>query len=857
MRNIDQLNGIKSQLRQHLGAYLQAHGKHDVSPGGRFRCINKGHTDNHPSCGIIKGAPELFHCFGCGASGDIFTAASLLEEKPLRGREFITDNLIPLADMFGIVVPESMTKMSDAELHEMNVFHAYRAAAQVISEMARPPLVDETINAKYSWEEDTPRICGVGWVSSYDEYVRQMVSQHKVDKAFMAQVDLDNQAIFNPNSLIFTIKDEHGNPVGFAARDLKYEEKKEVYNEQYEKMVKEEGEDSPKLAALFCPRKFINSAAQIQTNEGTLVEKNDIYQKRKRLYGFDVARRWAPPLWIFEGYADRVTAYDRGMKNAVAVGSISFTPEHLQLLLETGQNFVIFVLDADEAGAAGTDRFVKLLSQHFGGHPGLRAEILVMPKGTDDPDAYIREHGLDAFKVLERTDVFTWQVAQCIARGDDPYKVCEDSIDLIVNEINNITRLRMARNLAKRTGISEDAVWREVTCKIDADRAKLEEARVALANGVAKRLIQNPSAAVAIVNEAQMKLEKLDAGALGYKPDGLVDHLEELFTRFTENVHEKELITGWPTFDERLGGLPFGDCLITLPGKQNQGKTSFIACLAHQLIDNNANAVVMSHSLDDSLDWFVPRILGSKYNLPSKWFRKAGYYLSTEDSFRPYWESGTKWLREVVKDERLILADAVSLPGTVPAFEGWVRSIRSRYPSKYLVACGDNFHLFDLPGMEEGERKVRIKSQLLKNIANRYHATIVMTVELPKDALRPGHRPRAADIKGSSGPAFDANICIGIYNDLKDFPNDPKLFWVDDAAPEDSHANLDGTVIMGKRKPIIELVFDKVKVDSGFAGSLYYELNPETARYKECTNDEMAKYWATSTSEDVRIKQSY
>jgi GTPase SAR1 family protein len=319
--------------------------------------------------------------------------------------------------------------------------------------------------------------------------------------------------------------------------------------------------------------------------------------------------------------------------------------------------------------------------------------------------------------------------------------------------------------------------------------------------------------------------------------------------RFEGNAKEKELLTGWPLFDDRLGGLPYGDCFVTIIGKQNQGKTSLIANLGHRLVDNNKNTSVMIHSIDDSLEWFIPRILGSKYQVPSKWFRKAGLYMVEQSAgFREKWDDARKWLRENVEKENLILADAVSLPGTVSAFESWIRAIRNRYPDRHLICCGDNFHLFDIPGLEEGERKVRLKSQYFKNIANKYHITVIMSVELPKDALRAGYRPRAADIKGSSGMAFDANIAVGIYNDFKDFGQKAKIFWNDPTAYEDMYIQADGVQKQGKMKPVVELIFDKVKIDSGFSGSIFYKLNPESGEYIEANIAEQASWGASAST---------
>jgi DNA primase len=87
-----------------------------------------------------------------------------------------------------------------------------------------------------------------------------------------------------------------------------------------------------------------------------------------------------------------VTAFNAGMKNTTAIGSTAFTGDHLDLILNADPpiKHLVFTLDADEAGKKGTEKFVKLLEEKLGGHPGLKVELRLMPDGSDDPDRFIR-----------------------------------------------------------------------------------------------------------------------------------------------------------------------------------------------------------------------------------------------------------------------------------------------------------------------------------------------------------------------------------------------------------------------------------------------------------------------------------
>jgi hypothetical protein len=114
-----------------------------------------------------------------------------------------------------------------------------------------------------------------------------------------------------------------------------------------------------------------------------------------------------------------------------------------------------------------------------------------------------------------------------------------------------------------------------------------------------------------------------------------------------------------------------------------------------------------------------------------------------------------------------------------------------------------------------------------KTLCNTYDVCLTATMELPKASLKPGERPRIMNIKGSAGVSYDSSANIGVYNDLKDFRESAQLVWND------------GGVI----KPVMEIVFDKSKLDTGFDGNIYYKFYPESGFYEEIPEEEQGQ-WA-------------
>ena len=599
------------------------------------------------------------------------------------------------------------------------------------------------------------------------------------------------------------------------------------------------------LGAVRCAKtklgtKFVNSSQQ----NGETRLKNRIYQKGSRLFGFHLAKKAKQDgLYIFEGYADCATAQNAGLLNCCAIGAAAFTGEHLNVILEMGLAHVIFVLDGDAAGAAGTERFVELVETQLGGHIGLRVEIVVMPEEFDDPDAMIRKHGLDAFLNLEKVDVFTWKLQQLVVAGGDPDQIVERHLPLIMNEVNGLKRSRQAEQLAAVTGVSKDVIWAEVLRRCDLEKQQVKEELSLLADRTAKLLAHTPGRVKEILFDSTRQMERISTLHQGYDLKGTIGYIDGVMEEADAHVSSSELNLGWPMFDRCFGGIPRSDAFITIPGKPNQGKSSLLANLAGRLVDHNDEVIVIYHTVDDAMRWFLPRLFGSRYRVPSEYFYKSGYHLAQNSlvrvngapekvPFRDVYAEAKLWLKTKLLAERLLPYDAAMLDQSIFSLEMRVREVRKQNPRNPIVVFGDNFHLYSSPAIkEEGEAKTRGMSMACKNLANVHHVTLIMTMELPKAALGEGMRPRIMNIKGSAGISYDSSANIGVYNDQKDRRERADLIWEDDMEPTEIEP---GQVVTRVRRPVLELVFDKSKVNVGFDGNIYYQFHPPSGQVIEC-----------------------
>lgn len=833
----EQLDLIKDQLKGYLKTYLQQFVT--VTDSGYFKCIHPDHEDKHPSASIDPNSNwTRWRCWSCGVSGDIFTAAHWLEGKPASGPGWFTDTFKYLCSRFGIDM-SCLPEPSDSAKLEMSTARAYYDAYRIIIEDLKddselPDAAKEKL-AEYGWSSEVRRSLGIG-ATDHEKFIQKMLAAGH-DREFLKKIDLDNWRIFGAHTLVYTIKDEAGNPVAFAARDLKLEERTKKWEARYNEALQNYGEGSAEADKLWAqkPTKFVNNSSS-----------NSIYQKNRRLFGFHVAKHFKHlPLYVFEGYSDVATAHHFGLKNSVALGSTAWNDNHFDLVLGCGFDHIIFVLDADAAGERGTEQFIQRIESRLRDHTLLRVELIRLPEGSDDPDKLLRSQGIEAFKSLPKMDIFSWKIRKALDSGVDQMVLAERVAVQISEEHNSLQRWDQAEKFCQQSGIDLHVFWSRVLQIIETRESELRHSKDEVARQIANLLMRSGTDAEYILREGIRQMETVTQTTRAANTDDILKYIQGLIKLARSRKELTGLKTGFPIFDKKFGGIPEIPSFITVPGKPNQGKSSFLANLAWRILDYNKQAVVIYHTIDDSMESYYPRLLGSKYNIFSHYYERLGYY-SQFDAMQEYHEKyieSIHWLESMIKDGRFHPMDVSQLRAELPALETKIEQVRREFPDAPLVVFGDNFHLYDRPGSQDGESKTRQISMYAKTLANQYRATLIMTMELPKNALAPGMRPRMINIKGSSGMSYDASANIGVYNDMKDFREQAVLTWKD---PDNIEFDDDTKLLVNRSdvvKPVIELVFDKSKVSRGFDGDIYFHMKPESGRYEECA-EELQKHYA-------------
>ena len=314
------------------------------------------HFEKTPSFAVNE-YEQYYHCFGCGASGDVIKFVEKIENIDFY------DACKILAEKAGMELPE-YTQDENIALKKKKVDKCYKllkdaakyyfgnlndSKAQVARDyLAKRKISVPTIKAfaigySLGWDNVVSHLKSLGY--TLEEMVEAGVVEEKNGKYYDCYA----------NRLIFPIINTYNNVIGFSARVLE----KSDYG------------------------KYKNTSQTI------------VFDKSKTLYGINIVKSHKQQqalneIIIVEGQIDLISMYQAGITNAVATMGTALTAYHAK---ELGRfcNKVVLCFDGDSAGVKATLRSIEILVKS-----GLQVFCCHLP-GGQDPDEFINANGKDEF----------------------------------------------------------------------------------------------------------------------------------------------------------------------------------------------------------------------------------------------------------------------------------------------------------------------------------------------------------------------------------------------------------------------------------------------------------------------------
>ena len=394
------------------------------------------HNEKSPSFSVSPDK-QIFHCFGCGVGGNVFTFLMKIE-----GISFV-EAIQTLAERANIQLPTLENNVDTAkEILKSKVLKVNEVAANFYHENLYNPeskIAQEYIK-KRKLTNETLISFKIGYSGKFDELY------HKLKEEGFEEPEILESGLVNKNErgqyidryrnrLMFPICDARGKVIAFGGRVL---------------------DDSKP--------KYINSP------------ENVAYSKGRNLFGLNVAKKQGhlKQLLIVEGYMDVISLHQRGITNVVAPLGTALTQQQGWLLRKNADQ-IILSFDSDEAGLNAKIRALDILQDM-----GCDIRVLQM-EGAKDPDEYIVKYGNARFKNLidKALSVIEFKVKVLkqnlnLENVNDKIKFLNEIAKLIAKIDNSIEREVYIEKIAKEYETSKEAIYAEVN-KLTYNSSKSEK----------------------------------------------------------------------------------------------------------------------------------------------------------------------------------------------------------------------------------------------------------------------------------------------------------------------------------------------------------------------------------------------
>ena len=423
--------------------------------GRRWVGLCPFHTEKTPSFTLDEDK-QLYHCFGCGAGGDIFSlvmeketlnfpeALRYLAEKyhvPMPERERISPEVLKLED--------KLFKINELTLgfFRKNLFHT-QEGTKALEYLKKRGLSDDIVQKlRLGYAPNS-------WTSLVSFFQEKNVPGSLLEKGGLAVPGKKPNEYYDRfrGRIIFPIFSLTGKIVAFGGRTI-----------------------------VDAEPKYLNSP------------DTPLYSKGKLLYGLNFTKeaiRVQGTLILVEGYTDFSSLLQAGIGNVAASLGTALTSFQVVQALRFATRVVVNY-DGDSAGRAAAARAVPLCLEK-----GLNVQVLTLPEDLD-PDAFLKKHGREKYLALMKRAVPGLKfMIDALKQGvqirtpEETGRVAQSVTEAVVREIDNVAdlvaRSAYLREASDYLGVNEE-VLRSVVKHKPLDKSGEDQALICPAE---KRLFQ-------------------------------------------------------------------------------------------------------------------------------------------------------------------------------------------------------------------------------------------------------------------------------------------------------------------------------------------------------------------------------
>lgn len=388
---------------------------------GDFWACCPFHQEKTPSfhCDDRRG---IYHCFGCGATGDHFKFVTETE-----GLSFV-EAVERLAADAGVDLPRPDPRERRREAERIGLEGAVEIAAAFFERALRAPVGRSARDylERRGITERTVAEFRIGYAPDERDALKRHLAKENVEEGVAVAAGLlirpeDGRPAYDRfrGRVIIPIHDDRGRVVAFGGRTL-------------------DPDGQPK---------YLNSPETPIFHKGTMLF--NVHRARE-------AAHRSGSMIVTEGYMDAIAVHQAGIRNVVAALGTAFTEDHVARMWRYAAEPVI-CFDGDRAGVTAAHRAVDRILPML--KSGFSFNFCFLPDGKD-PDDLVRAGGADAFlaevsRARPLSEVL-WEREAAGARIDTPERkaALEARIDGLIGQIRDARVARRYR-LALRVKLSE------------------------------------------------------------------------------------------------------------------------------------------------------------------------------------------------------------------------------------------------------------------------------------------------------------------------------------------------------------------------------------------------------------------
>lgn len=473
--------------------------------GSQYKARCPFHNERTPSF-YISPERKTYHCFGCGAHGDIFTFVEKVESLPF------VEALRMLGERAGVSLSDFKKNEKEGRLISLlESSTAFYESCFAKSPEAKTYLSDRGLS------EETEKIFRVGyapneWRHLFIHLASQGYSPEEMEESGLVIKALDAHGKVKGwydrfrGRIMFPIRNIGGRTVGFSGRIM------------------------PQFVDEKSPQgKYVNTP------------ETPLYHKSKILFGYDTAKKRmmeTKEVVVVEGQMDLCMSYQAGVHNTIAVSGTAFTDEHIKLIKRFAEK-VILSFDSDRAGIAALKKSAKLCL--FG---GLDVYAVISP--LKDPADIILEDKEKWHTLLsEKTPVILYLVKRLKSETKDErelrHEVKSEILPLIAAIPSALERDYFLTKVSDETGIEKRVLESETVLEVKVAEESLSETKQEVVHSKESRKIITLKKLVALVRHHKLEEKEELVSLLPDFDDIPSEIIDKEMYKIAEEIKESEV----------------------------------------------------------------------------------------------------------------------------------------------------------------------------------------------------------------------------------------------------------------------------------------------------------------------------